>query len=77
MLLIMDILGDLLLAAVPLAVLICFIVFLVQFIKCPKEDTERRKKYKTVTIVLGIILGVIVFAFLALMLLLAAAVMYM
>lgn len=77
MVFIMDIIGDLLLAAVPLAVLICFIVFLVKFIRCPKENTERRKKYKTVAIVLGVILGVMVLAFAALMLFLAAAVMYM
>lgn len=72
-----DILSFLLLEVVPLAVLIGFIVSLVKFIKCPKEDTEKRKKYKIVATVLGIIFGIMVLAFFVLMLLLAAAITHM
>ncbi len=69
--------GGILLVAVPLAVLVGFIVSLVKFIKCPKENTAERKSCKTAAIVFGIILGIMVLAFLVLMLLLAAAVAYM
>ena len=72
-----DILSFLLLEVVPLAVLVGFIVSLVKFIKCSKEDTEKRKKYKTAAIVFGIILVIMVIAFFVLMLLLAAAITHM
>ena len=69
--------GEILFAAPPLAILVGFIFSLVKFIKCPKENTAERKGYKIAAIVLGIILGIMVLAFLVLMLLLAAAVAYM
>lgn len=72
-----DILSFLLLEVVPLAVLVGLIVSLVKFVKCPKEDTEKRKKYKIAAIVFGIILGIMVLAFFVLMLLLAAAITHM
>lgn len=72
-----DIMSFLLLEVVPLAVLVGLIVSIVKFVKCPKENTEKRKKYKTAAIVFGIILGIMVIAFFVLMLLLAAAITHM
>lgn len=72
-----DIMSFLLLEVVPLAVLVGLIVSLVKFVKCPKEDTEKRKKYKIAAIVCGIILGIMVIAFFVIMLLLAAAITHM
>ena len=74
---IVSMLYELTLAAVPLAVLVGFIVSLVKFVKCPREDTETRKKYKTAAIIYGTIFGVMVLAFFVLMLLLAAAITHM
>lgn len=70
-------LGELLFAAVPLAILVGFIISLVRYKKCPPENVQERKKYKIAAIVFGIILGIMVLAFAALMILLAAAVAYM
>lgn len=72
-----DILIFSLLALVPLAVLVGFIVSLVKFIKCPKENADERKGYKFAAIILGIVFGIMVFAVVALIIMLAAAVMYM
>lgn len=72
-----DILIFSLLALVPLAVLVGFIVSLVKFIKCPKENADERKGYKFAAIILGIVFGIMVLAVAALIIMLAAAVMYM
>lgn len=72
-----DILIFSLLALVPLAVLVGFIVSLVKFIKCPKENADERKGYKFAAIILGIVFGIMVLAFFVLMLLLAAAITHM
>lgn len=70
-------LGELLLAAVPLAILVGFIISLVKYKKCPPENERERKKYKLAAKIYGIIFGVMVIAFIVLMMLLAAAVAYM
>ena len=72
-----DILIFSLLALVPLAVLVGFIVSLVKFIKCPKENADERKGYKFAAIILGIVFGIMVIVVIALIIMLAAAVMYM
>lgn len=72
-----DILIFSLLALVPLAVLVGFIVSLVKYIKCPKENADERKGYKFAAIILGIVFGIMVLAFFVLMLLLAAAITHM
>lgn len=74
---VLGILFYLLLAAVPLAVLVGFIVSLVKFIKCPKENSGERKGYKFAAIILGTVFGIMVIAVVALIIMLAAAVMYM
>lgn len=72
-----EILLDLFLAVVPLAVLVGFIISLVKFIKCPKENADERKGYKFAAIILGIVLGIMVLAVVVLIIMLTAAVMYM
>lgn len=72
-----DILIFSLLALVPIAVLVGFIVSLVKYIKCPKENEDERKGYKFAAIILGIVFGIMVIAVAALIIMLAAAVMYM
>lgn len=72
-----DILIFSLLALVPLAVLVGFIVSLVKYIKCPKENADERKGYKFAAIILGIVFGIMVIVVIALIIMLAAAVMYM
>lgn len=72
-----DILGEVFLAAVPLAFLVGLIISLVQYKKCPPENTEERKKHKLAAKVYGIILGVMVLSAAALMIFLAAAITHM
>lgn len=62
---------------VPLAILIWFIVSLVLFIKCPDEDTDRRKKLKIMLIVSGVVLGLLILAIIALIIILSLAIMNM
>lgn len=74
---IVSVLYELLLAAVPLAILAGFIISLVKYAKCPPENTEERKKHKLAAKVYGIILGVMVLSAAALMIFLAAAITHM
>ncbi len=63
---IIDRIGELLLAAVPLAILVGFIISLVQYKKCPPENLQERKKYKLAAVILGIVIVIMVLAAVAL-----------
>lgn len=69
-----DILIFSLLSLVPLAIIVGFIISVVKYKKCPKENSDERKGYKLAAVILGIVLGVMVLTVALLMLLLAAAV---
>lgn len=62
---------------VPLAAVSFFIVALVQFLKTDKEDAELREEHKVYLKMASCILGVIVLAFLVLMLLVLQALSHM
>ena len=72
-----DILISLLLSLVPLAVIVGFIISVVKYKRCPKENSDERKGYKFAAVILGIVFGVMVLTVVALILFLAAAVAYM
>lgn len=72
-----DILGEVFLAAIPLAVLVGLIISLIQYKKCPPENTAERKKYKLAAKIYGIVMGVMVLSAAALMIFLAAAITHM
>ena len=62
---------------IPLAVLVWFIVSLVLFIKCPDEDTDRRKKLKVMMIISSVVFGLLILAIVALIVILSLAIMNM
>lgn len=64
---IIDRLGKLLFAAVPLAIFVGFIISLVQYKKCPSENVQERKKYKLAAVILGIVIVIMVLAAVAFM----------
>ncbi len=70
-------LGGILLAAVPLAVLVGFIISLVRYKKCPPEKTWEREQYKLAAKFYGTVFGVMFLSADALIMFLAAAVDYM
>lgn len=72
-----DILSFLMFAVVPLAILVGFIISLVQYKKCPPENAEERKRHWLAVKVYGTILGVMVLSAAALMIFLAAAITHM
>ena len=72
-----DVLIFLLLSLVPLAVIVGFIISVVKYKRCPKENSDERKGYKFAAVILGIIFGVMVLTVALLILLLVAAVAYM
>ena len=62
---------------IPLAILVWFVVSLVLFIKCPDEDTERRKKLKIMMIISSVVFGLLILAIAALIVILSLAIMNM
>ena len=62
---------------IPLAILIWFVVILVLFIKCPDEDTDRRKKLKVMMIISSVVFGLLILAIVALIVILSLAIMNM
>ncbi|MCM1024171.1 MAG: hypothetical protein NC395_08955 [Prevotella sp.] len=74
---IMGILIGIMLAAVPLGILAGFIVSLVKFKKCPKENAAERKGYKFAAVVLGAVFGIMVLAFAVLLITLSVSIAYM
>lgn len=62
---------------IPLAILIWFIVSLVLFIRCPDEDTDRRKKLKIMLIISSVIFGLLILAIIGLIVILSLAIMNM
>ena len=74
---IIDILGELLLAAVPLAILVGFIISFVRYKKCPPEKTQERKQYKLAAKFYGTVFGVMFLSAAVLIIFLVAVVAYM
>ena len=72
-----DILIFLLLSLVPFAIIVGFIISVVKYKRCPKENFDERKGYKYAAVITGIIFGVMVLTVAALIIFLAAAVAYM
>ena len=62
---------------IPLAILVWFIVSLVLFVKCPDEDTDRRKKLKIMMIISSVVFGLLILAIAALIVILSLAIMNM
>ncbi len=62
---------------IPVAVIVFFVVSLVKFLRTPKENTEKRKKWKTMLIVSSVFLGLLVVAVLAFIILMMLAIAYM
>lgn len=62
---------------IPVATIVCCIVFLVKAKKCSPEETERKKLLKTCGIIFGIIGGAYVVSVIAVTLLLSASIAYM
>ncbi|MCH5348360.1 MAG: hypothetical protein J1E40_03485 [Oscillospiraceae bacterium] len=62
---------------IPLAILIWFIVSLVLFIRCPDEDTDRRKKLKIMLIISSVVFGLLILAIIGLIVILSLAIMNM
>ena len=63
--------------AIPIATLVWFIVSLVAFIKCPKEKNEERKNKKALLIASSIINGLVIAAYIFLILSFAMAIAHM
>ncbi|MCH5348363.1 MAG: hypothetical protein J1E40_03500 [Oscillospiraceae bacterium] len=61
----------------PIAILIWFIVSLVNFLRCPKENDYARKRFKRSMIISGTICGIMLLAVIALVVILSLAVMNM
>ena len=72
-----DILIFSILSLVPLAVIVGFIISVVKYKRCPKENFDERKGYKFAAVILGVVFGVMVLTVALMILLLAAAVAYM
>lgn len=62
---------------IPVATIVCCIVFLVKAKKCSHEETEKKKLLKTCGIIFGVIGGTYVVSVIAVMLLLSASIAYM
>ena len=62
---------------IPLAIMVWFIVSFILFIRCPEEDADRKKKLKVMLIVSGVVLGLLILAFVALIIILSLAIMNM
>lgn len=67
----------LMLFGLPLAVLIWFVVSLVQFLKTPKDDEKLRKERKTALITSGVLSAILAVAITALMILVMMAISHM
>lgn len=61
----------------PLAVMIWFVVSLVQFLKTPKEDEKLRKQRRTELIISGVLTAILAVAIIALMILVMMAISHM
>ncbi len=70
-------LGIILFIGVPVAVIVGFIINLIKFLRCPAENSDDRKSYKTAAIVFAVILGIIFLAVAALFILLISSIAYM
>lgn len=62
---------------VPVAVILCCIVFLVKAKRCSPEEAEKKKLLKTCGIIFGIIGGAYVVSVIAVTLLLSASIVHM
>ena len=62
---------------IPLAIMVWFIVSFILFIKCPEEDTDRRKKLKVMLIISSVVFGLLILAVAALIVILSLAIMNM
>lgn len=62
---------------IPLAIMVWFIVSFILFIRCPEEDTDRRKKLKVMMIISSVVFGLLILAFVALIVILSLAIMNM
>ena len=62
---------------IPLAILVWFIVSFILFVKCPHEDTKRKKRLKIMMIISGVVLGLLILAIVALIVILSLAIMNM
>ena len=61
----------------PLALIAWFVVSLVMFLRCPKEETEKRKNWRFSLIISSVIIGLAAVCLVALMVLFAMAIMFM
>ena len=61
----------------PIAILIWFIVSLINFSRCPKEDENARKRFKRSMIISGSICGIMLLAVIVLVVILSLAIMNM
>ena len=62
---------------IPVATIVCCIVFLVKAKKCSPEEMEKKKLLKNCGIIFGVIGGAYVVSVIAVMLLLSASIAYM
>ena len=61
----------------PLALIAWFVVSLVMFLRCQKEETEKRKNWRFSLIISSVIIGLAAVCLVALMVLFAMAIMFM
>lgn len=73
----MDLLVIGLFFAIPIGVIIWFIVNTIQFIKCPKEQVEKRKERKTLMIASGVLSGLFILAYATLIICFAISLSHM
>lgn len=69
--------GFLVFLGIPTASIVFFIIYLVKYKKCSPDETEKRKTFKTCSIVFGVMGGVYIISVIIETLLFTASIAYM
>ena len=69
--------GFLVFLGIPTASIVFFIIYLIKYKKCSPDETEKKKTFKTCSIVFGVMGGVYIISVIIEMLLFTASIAYM
>lgn len=69
--------GVIVFLGIPTATIVFFIIYLVKYKKCSPDETEKRKTFKTCSIVFGVMGGVYIISVIIEILLFSASIAYM
>lgn len=62
---------------IPAASVVFFIIYLVKYKKCSPDEADKKKNFKTCSIIFGVMGGTFIISVIALLLLLSASIAYM